>query len=257
MQIPGRLSSSTLGDVLGALHRARVTGSLELCECGAGAVVPGRRHAIHLSRGLVTRVESPAAVSLLGEILAREGLLDRVGLSALSLHRAAGDARPAGEILIAGGYADVDRVEWALRRQTRERLEVLFALPDAQLSFHAARSTRPAARANVHPLTPKDFLEGKPRRRDGRRQPRAPKADADRRAFSGAGRAGELARARQAAYRILDVEAGAGADEIRRAFRRAAARLHPDRATSASDAERQRRGAEFARLSAAYHLLTG
>src|ERR1700761_9316566 len=60
MQLPGRLSSSTLGDLLGALHRARVTGLLELGEIRGprGRTVPGRLHRVHLREGLVAAVET-------------------------------------------------------------------------------------------------------------------------------------------------------------------------------------------------------
>jgi curved DNA-binding protein CbpA len=42
---------------------------------------------------------------------------------------------------------------------------------------------------------------------------------------------------------------------VRRAFRRLASALHPDRLASAALEERQRQAARFAELSAAYHLL--
>jgi DnaJ-domain-containing protein 1 len=58
--LPGRLASSTLGDVLGALHRAGVTGVIELREVSG---VPGRRHAISLVQGMVTDVETPIPAS--------------------------------------------------------------------------------------------------------------------------------------------------------------------------------------------------
>lgn len=54
MQLPGRLRLTTLGDVLGALHRERATGVLELTECdGARA---GVTHRLHLVHGLVAEV---------------------------------------------------------------------------------------------------------------------------------------------------------------------------------------------------------
>src|SRR5262245_19721542 len=60
MHLPGRLSASTLGDLLGALHRDRVTGLLELSEVRRplGRSVPGRVHRIHLRDGLIAAVES-------------------------------------------------------------------------------------------------------------------------------------------------------------------------------------------------------
>ena len=60
MQLPGRLSASTLGDLLGALHRERTSGRLELAEIRGpiGRSVAGRIHRIHLVSGLVTTVET-------------------------------------------------------------------------------------------------------------------------------------------------------------------------------------------------------
>jgi hypothetical protein len=57
MLLPGRLSASTLGDLLGALHREQVTGQLDLVEIRGprGRSVPGRRHRIELRQGLVDR----------------------------------------------------------------------------------------------------------------------------------------------------------------------------------------------------------
>jgi len=67
MQLPGRLRSTTLGDLLGTLHRARSTGTLELAE------FHGRTHRVHLSRGLVVAVELDGPVPSLAEELRREG----------------------------------------------------------------------------------------------------------------------------------------------------------------------------------------
>ncbi|RYE89284.1 MAG: molecular chaperone DnaJ, partial [Myxococcales bacterium] len=46
MQLPGKLSLSTLGDLLGALHRGRTSGVLVLRE--TRGLSAGRRHHIHL-----------------------------------------------------------------------------------------------------------------------------------------------------------------------------------------------------------------
>ncbi len=51
MQLPSRLAASTLGDLLGALHRTRVSGVVEL----------DGRHRISLVDGLVADVESDVA----------------------------------------------------------------------------------------------------------------------------------------------------------------------------------------------------
>jgi hypothetical protein len=59
IELPGRLERSTLGDVLGALHRGRVTGSLSLDD--------GRcRHLVHWREGLIEDIESPVPPAATG-----------------------------------------------------------------------------------------------------------------------------------------------------------------------------------------------
>ncbi len=63
MQLPGRLRATTLGDLLGTLHRGEASGTLELtCD-------DGRTHRIHLSSGLITAVEIDGASPPLAELL--------------------------------------------------------------------------------------------------------------------------------------------------------------------------------------------
>jgi hypothetical protein len=64
MHLPGRLSSSTLGDLLGSLHRAKVTGTVELAEIATFGGVTGRTHRLHLRAGLVVGVDTPLAGDL-------------------------------------------------------------------------------------------------------------------------------------------------------------------------------------------------
>ncbi len=311
MQLPARLSASTLGDLLGLLHRSRTTGTLELWDAG------GHRHRVHLACGLVAAIETAAPVAPIGEILAREGFLTPVGLRRLMGRLADGDPRRAGEILIAEGWLDPDVVDAALRAQLRERLEALFRLPDAAVRFHTARPPDASAR-RAGPLPPRDFLHGRPRRRDrpeldratrerarttatrpasasdrergshpgssaanapgvgsrtgaapratgpttarasgpfaareARREPASRAHDAPR--SSNPPRAGEDERA--LALGALGLGRSAGPDEVRRAFRRLAVELHPDRCAGVAAEERARRAALFAQLSAAYHLL--
>jgi hypothetical protein len=56
MNLPGRLRSTTLGDVLGRLHRAGVSGILELVE--PSGTRAGRAHRIFLREGRVDDVET-------------------------------------------------------------------------------------------------------------------------------------------------------------------------------------------------------
>ena len=72
MQLPGRLKATTLGDLLGVLHRGDASGTLELVETS------GRAHRVHLAHGLVTAVEVDRAAASLGEILRDEEEVDDV-----------------------------------------------------------------------------------------------------------------------------------------------------------------------------------
>jgi len=56
---------------------------------------------------------------------------------------------------------------------------------------------------------------------------------------------------------VLGVAADASPDEVRRAFRRLAAPLHPDRLLAEDECQRRHKLQRFAELSSAYHLLTG
>lgn len=55
LELPGRLERSTLGDVLGALHRSGATGALRIDESGPSG---SRQHVIYLRDGLIADVES-------------------------------------------------------------------------------------------------------------------------------------------------------------------------------------------------------
>jgi len=60
---------------------------------------------------------------------------------------------------------------------------------------------------------------------------------------------------RAKARRLLGIENATDPAEVRRAFRRLAIELHPDRHALAPAEQQRRTAAQFARLSAAYHLL--
>jgi hypothetical protein len=200
MHLPGRLSTSTLGDLLGALHRERTTGLLELREIRGpiGRSMPGRVHRIHLRAGLIAAIDTTLPAS------------------------------PAAPL--------------------RERLEALFTVEEASIAFYTARPITHVVRAA--PLGPGEFLHGRPRARDRQR--------------AGAGAPPRPARpapralvddARERARRLLGIPTGAETGDVRRAFRRMASALHPDRMVAAPADELRKQSARFAELSAAYHLL--
>jgi hypothetical protein len=245
VQIPGRLSETTLGDVLGTLLRARVTGLVRLRETQPHSA--DREHRIYLARGEVVAVETEARVPVLGEILMQHGLLDAAAQRRVRQRMTTGTSHRVGEVLVGEGYVSFDVVNAALRKQMRSKLDALFQVRDGALSFHVACVTPPCP---VGPLTPREFLRGRPRTRDRRgagafhapRRPSLP-TSADHR--------------RRDALSLLGLDESATLPEVTKAFRQLATRIHPDRHMHASEAERRAMAERFAALSAAYHTVMG
>jgi DnaJ-domain-containing protein 1 len=239
MHLPGRLRSTSLGDMLGALHRERGSGTLELVEDR------GRTHRVHLRDGLVVAVELDGAGSSLAEVLRKDQLLDDDVLRR-SLLRAMASRRLHGEVLIRDFRVSPEVVGGALRRQVVLRLAALERIADARVHFRAAvRSPRGALEGA--PLEPREFLAGRRRARDrhaGSPPPRSFEPPAPR--FPGP---------HENAARVLGVPPGADAAEIKRAYRKLAKDYHPDLHPEASDDERRTLQARFAEVTAAYRAL--
>ena len=165
MQLPGRLKATTLGDLLGALHRERSTGTLELSEPS------GRVHRVHLAGGMVTAVELDRATASLAEILRRHEEIDEDTLRR-SLLRAMASRRLHGEVLVRDFHLSPSVVGRALRRQIMLRLQVLEELGDAQLAFRV--TVKPPRGALVDsPLEAPEFLAGRKRLRDRSGEPKS------------------------------------------------------------------------------------
>lgn len=250
MQLPGRLRLTTLGDLLGALHRASATGTLELVEVeGASA---GRSHRVFFDSGLIDEVDTSLSCPRIGEILAREGLLDVPGLARIARRLLEQPGKRVGEILVEEGLGTVDRVAAALRQQRRTRLDALYGLSEALIRFHVPR---PRSGYRAVPLSPREFLHGRPRARTQVRprgaerfnQRAMPREDGDR----------VPSPARLAACRALGVSVSASPRDVQRAFRALAAEQHPDRFPRATPTEKAQLLSRFAQLSAAYHTLMG
>jgi DnaJ domain len=127
------------------------------------------------------------------------------------------------------------------------RLESLFGLSEALVRFHVPR---PRQGPRQTPLSPREFLHGRPRARA--RSERASSTGSAASAAALPSRA-ELVKA----YRTLGLEPDADRAAVLRAFRRLAAVEHPDRHPTATAIERARLLRRFAELSAAYHTLRG
>jgi hypothetical protein len=250
MQLPGRLRLTTLGDLLGELHRACASGVLELVEVDGAR--SGRSHRVFFDAGLVEDVDTSLNHPRLGEILARDGLLSMSALARVARRLVEQPGKRVGEILVEEGLGTADLVAAALRRQQKSRLDALYSLSEALIRFHVPR---PRSGFRPTPLSPREFLHGRPRARTRLRsrvterftfrseaRPPAPPPSEDK---------------RMAAYRMLGLGPGASPRDVQRAFRKLAAERHPDRFPLASSAEKARHLSHFATLSAAYHALLG
>jgi hypothetical protein len=232
MQLPGRLRSTTLGDLLGALHRGAATGTLELVEDR------GRTHRVHLTRGLVAAVELDGASPSLAEIL-RHGHAADDDVLRRSLLRAMASSRLHGQVLIEEFHLSQSVVGGALRRQVLARLAALDELGDARVCFRVTvRPPRGALLGGAEgplwnaPLTPPEFLSGRRRARA-----RAAPVGADR------------------AWGVLGLAPGASVADIKRAYRRLARTVHPDLHPNATEAERRSLQARFVEITGAYGSL--
>jgi hypothetical protein len=249
MHLPGRLRSTTLGDMLGTLHRARASGTLELVEDR------GRTHRVHLRAGLVSAVEVDGAGSSLAEVLRKDGLVDDDVLRR-SLLRAMASRRLHGEVLVRDFHVSPDVIGSALRRQILLRLVAIERIGDARVHFCAAVRAPRGALGDA-PLEAREFLPGRRRARDrhAQAQAQAPaQAQARAQAYGHAHRA-YIPAAHVLAARVLGVDPGADPAEIKRAYRRLAKDLHPDLHPGASDDERQALQRRFAEVTAAYRSL--
>jgi DnaJ-domain-containing protein 1 len=240
MQLPGRLRSTTLGDLLGKLHRSEATGTLELAEDR------GRTHRVHLSGGMVVAVEFDGATATLGEILRSEARVDDETLRR-SLLRAITSRRLHGEVLVCDFKQATSVVDAALRKQMTVRLQRIDQLPDAQVLFRV--TVRPPRGALTSaPLGPRDFLGGRKRTRDVRGGGQA-------RFTAATPPPPRVPDPRASAWRILGVSPGADATEIKRAYRRLARSCHPDMHPEATDTERRALTERFAQVTDAYRTL--
>jgi hypothetical protein len=218
VELPGSLQRSTLGDVLGALHRARVTGTLWLHELGSERE---HRHVIVWRDGLIHQVET-------------------------TRRRA-----PGASASVCGAAADWTHSEEATPGELLERLEALFELERARLSFRVM-GPRPAHAPA--PLGPSEFLHGRRRSRDVGgpsatvEEPRRPEPAPPRPAPE---------PLRVQALRLLGLQGEPPVDDVRAAFRRLARQWHPDRHPGASEPARAALGRHFARITGAYEHLIG
>src|SRR6201999_1146730 len=119
-------------------------------------------HRVFFERGLVEDVDTTLSHPRLGEILARDGLLSMSALSRVARRLVEQPGKRVGEILVEEGLGSADLVAAALRRQRTSRLEALYSLSEALIRFHVPR---PRSGFRPAPLSPREFLHGRPRAR--------------------------------------------------------------------------------------------
>jgi hypothetical protein len=248
MKLPGRLGATTLGDLLGALHRERASGTLELVE--EKGVSAGRAHRLLLAGGQVVEVETGIKALKLGEVLGRFGWLNSDGARWLARRLIEAPGRRTGELLIERGLVTHEIVAAALRRQLRARLEALFGIGDAQIRFHVPRPR--TLDDAIPPLSAREFLHGRPRARDRERRPKPFEREPPR-AEPSTGTPASMRRAR--ALRTLGLRGEVDRGTLQRTFRSLAVHLHPDRHPDATPDQKAELMRRFAEVSAAYHLL--
>jgi hypothetical protein len=238
VRIPGRLAATTLGDVLGSLHRARTTGTLEVVEDS------GRNHRVFLQNGLVIAVEIDGDSAALGELLRRDAAIDEDILKR-SVLRSLSSRRLLGEVLVTEFRISPAIVGAALRRQVLARLQVLERLSDARLHFRVAVRT-PKSALTEEPLEPQEFLRGRRRARD--RASHVPESGYFRTTRG-------IDRERLRALEALELGPDADALAIKRAYRRLARAFHPDLHPTASGDELRTLHERFLEVTRAYQTL--
>lgn len=251
MQLPGRLSGSSLTTVLGVLHAARTTGVLEVSRSASEV------HRIAFVDGLVCAVETAGPTPSLADVLRRMNACAEDALRR-SLRRALSERRRHGEVLIEERRVSPTLVQVALRKQLLERIHVLKTLPDANLRFRVA--TKPQLTlSTLTGLAPEDYMSGDELRSalgyqevpvDAQITPAAPRVEEAPAAASP-----RVDPVRHEAYATLGLRPGADATDVKRAYRRLVRDLHPDTNPSAAPHERVHLSERFRRVTEAYKTL--
>jgi hypothetical protein len=241
---------TTLGDLLGVLCRSEVRGILELVEDAGPAA--GRTHRLHIDRGRLHFIESALGAKRFGEMLVAKGLLSRARQIELTWVLEDNPNKTVGQCLVELNWVSPRDVRETAREQTTARLSALYQLKDARVAFHIARPMPPELTATPA-LTANEILQGRPRIRD--RKLTADEAQSASSAPDDATHSMDSRRRR--ALLLLGLETHADTTDVKRAFRRMAAKLHPDRHLVEPRAEQELARQRFSQVTEAYHLLTG
>jgi len=249
MNLSGRLSLTTLGDLLGTLYRSRVRGLLELVEDNGPR--SGRVHRLHVDDGRLRLVESPLGAERLGELLLEQRLITRAMHYELLASFEDDPTTPTGKRVTEHHWVEPAKLGELAQEQTRRRLWALYQLSDARVAFRIARPLGDRLVVNI-PLTAEEFLHGRPRARDRAQAPGV----SPRPSLHGENTEPCVDPKRRRALLLLGLPPHADTNDVKRAFRRIASRLHPDRHLVAPAHQQELARQRFAQMSEAYHLLT-
>ncbi len=245
MNLCGRLSLTTLGDLLGSLYRSRARGALELIE--DRGPLAGRVHRLHVDDGRLCFIESPLGAEKLGELLLRRRLISHKMHYDLLARLEHDPTLTTGKFATELHWVDPSAIGQLVHEQTSRRLLSLFQLHEARVAFRIARPVNDRIVANV-PLCAEEFLHNRPRARDREESKAAPTATYE-------SAVQPIDSRRRRALLVLGLSPHANTTDVKVAFRRIAARLHPDRHLVAPQNQQDLARQRFAQVTEAYHLL--
>lgn len=247
MILPGRLALTTLGDLFGMCFRANVSGTLELTEDAGPA--SGRTHRLQFDRGLIHGVQTPLGAPPLGELLVSDGVLSRLQHLELLARLDDSAQKTTGQWIAEFHWVAPEALRRVVHRQWSDRVAALFRLSDARVAYRIPRAAAQIA-VDAQPLTPEVFLHGKPRSRDrNARQSSTPLEAVPQHPLD----LRDPARVR--ALLSLGLTPQSSASDIKKAFRRMVARLHPDRHLASPPSQQDAARRRFAQVMSAYNTL--
>ena len=248
MNLCGRLALTTLGDLLGTVHRSEAKGIVELIEDAGPAA--GRKHRLHFDSGHLRFIESALGAQSLGELLVAKRLISRARHFELLTNLEDNPGTSTGSWLTEVRWVDPDDIGQTVREQASRRLDALYQLRDARVAFRIARP-QPSGFVASLPLTAREFLQGRPRMRDLHAAAQPPYS------MNAPIESQPVDPHRRRALLVLGLEPHADTVDVKRAFRRMVARLHPDRHLVVPEHQRELARRRFAQVTEAYQLLTG
>lgn len=231
---------TTLGDVLGILHRGGASGRLDLA--GDRSEV----HNVFLSDGGVVAVQLGRAATSLYTVLREQGDVDYHVLQR-SLLVALASRRLHGEVLVREFRISKDVIDRAVRLQLRDRITWLETLADAALTFHVA--IRPPRGALLDaPMSKEEFLQGRTRARSTRERHPAQRS-VHRARF-------DTPSPRTQALAALGLDDTAQPPEIRAKYREIIKSCHPDLHANSDPRDQKSRSERLQKVTEAYRKLS-